>query len=321
MSAGSRDRLLQRLRAAAGRPLSGADLARSLAISRAAVWKQVTALRRAGYRIDGRPGCGYVLTGRPDRLLPAELGGERRDGAVGCVVHHFEVIASTNDEARRLGLEGAPDGTVVVAEEQRGGRGRRGRSWTSPPGGIYLSLLLRPGCHPAEAPRLTLCAAVAVAQALSAAGVRARIKWPNDVLVEGRKVCGILLELVAREDWIDFVVVGVGINANNPPPAEGGISLAEAVGAPVDRAALCRSVLACLDEVYAQFRAGRWPDILDRWRARCDTLGQAVRVTGTAEVWEGLAVDVDADGALVLALAGGGRRRVLAGDVTLRARP
>jgi BirA family biotin operon repressor/biotin-[acetyl-CoA-carboxylase] ligase len=314
----SRDDLLQRLEAAGGRPVSGAGLARELAISRAAVWKHVRGLRAAGYDIGGTPGSGYVLRGRPDRLLPAELGRGLPTAVVGRELRHFESVGSTNDEVRRLGLAGAPEGVVVVAEEQRAGRGRRGRSWESPLGGVYLSALLRPACHPAAAPRLTLCAALAVAEALADAGAAPRIKWPNDVLIDGRKVCGILLELVAREDLVDFVVIGIGLNVNNPPPGPDATSLGAAVGRRLDRVAVCRSVLRRLDAVYGDFRSGGWPALLDRWRAWCDTLGRLVRVAGVGGVCEGRAVDVDGDGALLLSTADGGSLRLLAGEVTVR---
>jgi BirA family biotin operon repressor/biotin-[acetyl-CoA-carboxylase] ligase len=212
---------------------SGADLAAALAISRTSVWKQVQALRREGYAIRGRPGGGYALEGAaveavahlPPTRLPYRL-------------HHRARVGSTNDWAKELAAAGAPEGTLCAAEAQSAGRGRRGRSWLSPAGGLYFSLVLRPQLPPAAVPRLTLMAAVAVARAI---GPAAAIKWPNDILVDGRKVCGILCELQAEDDLLGAAVLGIGVNTADSPDLAA-VGSAGSLRVP-DRALLLRSIL------------------------------------------------------------------------------
>ncbi len=224
-------------------------------------------------------------------------------------VHHAALVASTNDWARSLAAAGAPEGTLCWADAQSAGRGRRGRGWLSPCGGLYLSLILRPTLPPAAIPRLTLMAAVALARA---SGPAATIKWPNDILLDGRKVCGILSELHGDPA---AVILGIGVNVA-ADPALAAVPTAGSLGAP-DRIALLRGILAELDACYDGLVAGAWPALLDEWRGRCRTLGQEVTVAGAFGQVAGRALDVDPDGALLLTTAGG-TRRFLAGEVTLR---
>lgn len=226
-------------------------------------------------------------------------------------------LGSTNDLLRSLAQRGAREGTVVLAREQTGGRGRMGRTWASPPGGLWLSILLRPD-DPFD-PRVGLAAAVGVAAALRrVSGAEVGLKWPNDLVLHGRKVGGVLVESVPP-----WAVVGIGVNVNVDRallPAEiraVAISLAEAVGAEVDIEEVLRAVLAEVDEAYAAYRAGRIDDVLARWRDLSVTLGQPVRVQSGERFIEGIALDIDADGAL---LVGGPDRvptRVVGGDVTV----
>jgi BirA family biotin operon repressor/biotin-[acetyl-CoA-carboxylase] ligase len=217
-----------------------------------------------------------------------------------------DVLESTNTTLRELAQAGEPEGTVVVAEEQRAGRGRLGRGWSSPRGGLWFSVLLRPPVPPAEAPKLPLLAGIAVVEALERhLGIRARLKWPNDVLVQGRKLCGILSE--SRSDGrLEYVILGTGINANflvSALPEElrrTAITVREVLRAPVDRMALLRALLNELDAGYSDFRAGRSADIAARWKGLSDTLGRTVRVETATGVLEGVAVDVDGRGALVV---------------------
>lgn len=312
----TRQTLLQRLRAAAPAAVSGAALAAELGVSRSAVWKQVQRLRAEGQAVEGTTGRGYRLPsgGDPDPLSGADLVAGRR--AVGRVLHLLATVDSTNRLAAAMGAAGTPSGTVVVAERQTGGRGRAGRSFLSPPGGIYLSVVLRPAVPPSQAGRLTLLGALAVAEAIeSASGLRPSIKWPNDLLLPQGKVAGILLELVAREDRVDFVVLGAGINVRSAPSGVGAASLWGA-GARVGRAEVARAVLDRLDAAYADFEAGRWAGQLAAWRRRCATLGAPVRVElagGGALV--GRALDVTLEGALLVETADG-VTAVYAGDVT-----
>jgi BirA family biotin operon repressor/biotin-[acetyl-CoA-carboxylase] ligase len=294
--------------------VEGPTLADRLDVSRAAVWKHVEALRDAGFDIESRED-GYVLTEVP------EFGGAAVEFGLEAPfeVEYHDSIGSTNDRARELAAEGAPE-TVVVADEQTGGRGRLDREWTAPSGGVWLSVLARPSLPPARVPLLTMAAAVATAEAAREAGVDARIKWPNDVLVERdgdvRKLAGILTEMEGEADRVSWVVVGVGVNANVDLAdlPEGSTSLrAErerggADPADVDRRAFTQRVI----ELFHDRRDD--PDaVLPAWRDLSDTLGRRVRVDTPGGAVVGEAVDVEPPGTLVVE-TGEGVRRVSAGD-------
>ena len=217
-----RDDVLALLRQREGEPLSGEAMSRTLGVSRAAVWKAMETLRQEGYEISSAPRRGYWLEKSPDLLSPGEL--SRPDRRVGRELVCLDQVDSTNNEIKRRAVGEVPDGLTVVAGEQTGGRGRRGRSFVSPPGkGLYLSALLKPDCPLGEVPALTAWSAVAVCDAIEElCGVRPGIKWPNDVILEGRKLCGILteLELEAETAALRYVVVGIGISAR-PRPTSG----------------------------------------------------------------------------------------------------
>lgn len=317
------DRILAWLRETPA-PLSGEELARRLGCSRAAVWKHVAALRRAGYRIEARHARGYVLAGGPDRIGPAELG-PHLTGRWREVVWRAE-LDSTQRLARERARAGAPEGTVVIAEAQTQGRGRLGRQWHSPPGvNLYCTLVLRPPRSPAVAPQLALVAGVAVADAVrDTIGRAAQIKWPNDVLLGGRKVAGILTEMEGEAERVAFVLVGIGVNVNLDPAgfppdlAAGATSLRAAAGAPVDRAVFTARLLAALEARYGQFLAGGFAAIRPAFEATAFLTGRAVRVSGPEAAAQGRVVGVDDEGALRLERADGATLRVLAGEVTLR---
>ncbi|RYZ34099.1 MAG: biotin--[acetyl-CoA-carboxylase] ligase, partial [Myxococcaceae bacterium] len=287
-----------------------------------AVWKHVEALRLKGYRIEAVPAKGYRLVGRPDRLSALELQPLLTTRAMGRVLHHHETIGSTNATAFRLAQDGAPHGTVVVAEQQTAGKGRRGRAWVSPPGlNLYFSAILRPELPPQRAPELTLVAAVALAEALRETGSDAAIKWPNDVQLGGRKVAGILTELSAEPERVHFVIVGVGVNLNAGPEhfpedlRDTATSLSQALGRPVVRAAFTAALWARLEVWLDTYLASGFDAVRTRWKALSSTLGQQVRVRTDRGDWEGFAEDIDPTGALMVRTADGRLERVLAGDV------
>ena len=201
-----------------GRFVSGQEIGRRLGTSRAAVWKQVQTLRRRGFGIEGARGAGYRLLGRPDVIEEADLRSRLSPRSPWKSFHILPVTDSTNSHAVTLAESGAPHGTVVCADAQTGGRGRFGRTWESPPGlNLYVSLLLRPPVEPAQAPQLTLVTAVALAAAVEAStGLSARLKWPNDLYLGGRKAAGILAEMSADADRLRHVVIGAGLNVNAP---------------------------------------------------------------------------------------------------------
>jgi BirA family biotin operon repressor/biotin-[acetyl-CoA-carboxylase] ligase len=304
----------------AGRPVSGAELARRLGCSRTAVWKHVAALRRAGYAIPARRAAGYQLAGVPDRLGPAELaphlcGSWRR-------VEWRQEVDSTQRLARDLARGGAEEGATVIAESQTAGRGRLGRQWHSPPGvNLYCSVVLRPRLAPAAVPPLALVVGLAVADAVAAvSGMQAALKWPNDVLLGGRKIAGILTELDAELERVHAVIVGIGVNVNGdgfpPELADKATSLRLATGRPVDRAAFTAGLLAALEGRYRRFLAAGFAAMRSEWEACSALTGKEVRVTAPEGEVAGRVLGVDDDGALRLA-GPRGEVRVMAGEVTL----
>lgn len=250
------------------------------------------------------------------RELPTRLIGRR--------VVVYPRVGSTNDEAKRLAEDGAPEGTLVVADEQTAGRGRLQRTWWAPAGtALLMSLILRPDLAPHQAQRLTMLCSLAICDAIAGTtGLVPAVKWPNDVLLRGRKVCGILTELGIEGPRLAYAVVGMGVNVNVDFGGAGELthtatSLAQELGREVSRLELLRAILINVEERYARLRAGESPHA--EWAARLATLGQRVIVTTPTEQLSGIAEGVDADGALLLRDENGVLRHILAGDVTLRA--
>ena len=320
-----RDEVLALLKAQGGAPLSGEAMSQRLGVSRAAVWKAMEGLRQEGYVISSAPRRGYALEDSPDRLSPGELMDPGRK--IGAELVCLETVDSTNNEVKRRAVESVPDGLVVIAGAQTGGRGRRGRSFVSPAGkGLYLSALLRPDCPLEQVSALTAWTAVAVCDAVEeVCGVRPGVKWPNDVLLEGRKLCGILteLELEAETAALRYVVVGLGLNVSQteadfgPEVAPLAVSLAQALGRAPRRAELAAAVLAALDRMYAGF-PGRWEGWLDRYRADCLTLGRPVRLLRPGGEEEAFAEAIDGNFALVVRRPDGRRETVSSGEVSVR---
>lgn len=249
---------------------------------------------------------------------------------LGRAIEYFDEVTSTSDVAHKLALDGAPHGTVVLAERQTSGRGRHGRSWVSPPGlNLYMSVILRPEMRPALAPELTLVAAVAACEAVRAAGVpKAMIKWPNDLEVGGRKLAGMLNEMHATGDDLHFVIIGMGIDVNMDSgdfPAEIrdiATSVRIEAGNPVARARFCADLLARLENWYDRYLVDGFTPVRTRWAELSSTIGTRVRVQVDSRAIEGKAVGLDELGALIVRTDAGAEERVLAGDLkTLRSKP
>lgn len=306
-----------------GSYLSGEDISKKFGITRSAIWKQVNVIRDMGYSIKSSPRLGYCLESSPDLLLPEEIWAVSKSQILGSKIFYRPVTESTNNDAKRLAQEGAPNGTLAIAERQQGGRGRMGREWNSPEGGIWLSVVLRPELSPADAPKLTIMTAVAVADAIfQSAGICANIKWPNDILVDGKKVCGILTEMSAEMDAINYVIIGIGINVNNDNfPDElrdKSASLKQLKGVEVSRIRVLASLLEKLESYYLMAEREGFEKIFDRWRELCINLGKNVRIVGKNVSFEGTAIDIDSAGALLVKTSSGKIERVLSGDVSLR---
>jgi len=311
--------ILNALKNRPGAFVSGEELSRLIGVSRTAVWKEIEKLRAEGYKILAQPHSGYQFVSIPDRLTAQELSWRLATKQIGRRIHAYETTDSTMGVAQRLASAGEPEGSVVVAEAQGKGRGRMGRTWISPKGkGIYLSVILRPDLQLMEIPKITLVAAVAVAQAVeSVTGLKPEIKWPNDLLIGGKKIAGILTELNAELNRINYVVVGIGLNVNTPAdklPAHG-TSLAEELEKKVDRLELARALLSHLDRTYAQFLQDGIAPILEDWRRFAGFLGRRVRVALEGRTLDGQAVDVDASGALLVRTDTGLVESVSAGEV------
>ncbi len=323
-------RILDALRRAAGQTCSGETLSSQFGVSRAQVWKHVEALRSRGYTIDGDPGGGYRLCEIPDRLYAEEIQSGLETAWLAREIHYFETIDSTNRVAVELARSGAAHGATVVADRQTAGRGRLGRAFFSPPASnLYTSIVLRPRIHLAEAPSWILAAAVAVAQTIEqtlgeANGVA--IKWPNDVLLGGLKASGILMELGAEADRVDHLALGIGVNLNVDRqrfPAEfreRATSLASHSGRRVDRLAFARRLYDNLEATLDVCAERGFEGVRADFDARFEMRGKPIRVFELdGSELRGTALGIDGDGALLLQLATGEQRRVVAGDVTLAA--
>ena len=321
-----RSSILELLRNAGGNYVSGEEIAVQLGVSRTAVWKHIQELRQAGYDIVSHSRSGYSLRQAPDLLLPGEIRNGLETTLIGQDIRYFEDVSSTNTVAKALAADGAVEGTIVVSEAQGAGRGRLSRGWFSPARkGIWFSLILRPDFLPQDAPKCTLLAAVAVVRAIRQFSLSVGIKWPNDILFEGRKLVGILTEMSAEMERVNYIVIGTGINVNMdtadfpPEVAEIATSLSIMKGEHLPRVKLLQAVLTAMEELYLDVLQNGFVSVLDEWRQYSVTLGQEVRVLGIHESFVGKAVDIDEDGALLVDTEHG-RRRVLAGDVSIRPR-
>lgn len=311
--------------------LSGQELSRRLGLSRAAVWKAVDALRREGYEIEARTGLGYRLALAPDAMTEPEIRSFMGPTAlVGRELRCFSELDSTNNYLKSQAQEGAPDGLAVTADSQTAGRGRMDRSFQSPKGrGIYLSVLLRPQLPPDRLPPVTALAGVAVCAAVErVCGVRPGLKWPNDPVLNGKKLCGILTEmsLEAETGRLQSLVLGIGINVAQEPEdfspevREMATSLLQVLGTPVSRPQLAAALLEELDQAYAALLAGDLSAYLAAYRRRCVNLGKPVQLIpfGGGARETARAVDIDQEFSLVVRGEDGSERTVRSGEVSVR---
>ncbi|MFH1239157.1 MAG: biotin--[acetyl-CoA-carboxylase] ligase [bacterium] len=306
--------------------VSGQELGNKFKISRTAIWKSVQRLRAKGYKIRAGKKKGYRLINVPDFLLPTEIQYGLKTKFIGRDMRYFTATDSTNEQAKKLASRGAAEGTVLIAEKQTRGKGRLGRHWVSPAGGIWMSVILRPDFAPSQAPMMTMVASLAVAGAIKeVTGLEAKIKWPNDVMIEinkngvMRKVCGILTEMGAEVDRIHYLVVGIGINVNNQLPKELGhtaCSLDELAGK-VPRTLLARKVLEKLEYYYFLWLEKGAQVIMKEGRRLSAVLGRTIKVATAEGLITGKAIDIDNKGALILRLKNKTKKEILAGEVTL----
>ena len=288
-------------------------MARRLGISRAAVWKQIQALRLRGYKIASSTRRGYFLMEMPDLLDAGRIKKNLVTNWLGRDILILPEASSTNAVALSS-IGQRKSGSIILAETQKEGRGRLSRGWASPPGGIWMSLVLRPNIPLSRVYRINMAASVSICRAVCQLGLEAGIKWPNDILIREQKLCGILTELGAQVDRLDYAVVGVGLNANNDtaafPSQWRSTSLAARLGRSIDRCALIAAILNEMEQALDDIESH---ELYEEWRSRSLTLGKRVRISSAEGDLMGQVLDLDQDGALILE-QGGDRRRILAGD-------
>ena len=319
---GTKDRLLGHLKECKGDWVSGESLSRRIGVTRSAVWKIIRKLREEGYVIESSPKKGCSLSKISEMLLPNEIraGLDTEVFGMGEIIHLRETD-STNARAKESAIQGAPEGTLIVSESQTEGRGRKGRVWFSPSeAGIYASLILRPNIPPSEAPRITFLTAVSAAEALLAlTSLEVTIKWPNDILVKGKKIAGILTEISAEMDAIDYVVVGLGMNVNNPhlpdDIKEKATSVFIETGKRFHKVKIVREYLRQQEKYYRILRECGFEPILRRWKELTNTIGKRVVVEMIDKRYTGVVRDVDKEGVLILQDEKGEFHRILSGDV------
>jgi len=304
--------------------ISGEELSRKMGMTRSAIWKYIKSLRSEGYQIDSVTNKGYKLIDSKNVMNAIELEDGLETKEFGRKIVFLESVDSTNQEVKRLAVQDAPHGTVVIAEQQLMGKGRLGRAWSSPAGtGMWFSILLRPQITPGEVAGITLATGLGVCKAIRHfTGLNALIKWPNDVIVGNKKICGILTEMTAEADRIEYAVVGIGINVNitefDLEIRSKATSLALETGSEINRADLFKEVLKYVEEYIDKFLADREQGIIKEYTGLCATLGRQVTVTRGNNVLAGKAVSVDSFGNLNVKLDNGRVIAVNSGEVTVQ---
>ncbi len=314
-----KDKVLEKLIRNKGEPISGEGLASELSVSRSAIWKHINTLRDEGYMIESSTNLGYSLINTPDTLTPGEIKAGLKTSVIGKEIEYFKEIESTNVIACEI-ADSVAEGTVVIAESQTGGRGRLGRKWLSPEGGVWLSIILKPKIQPSYAPRITILSGVSVAKTIRSFGPEAMIKWPNDVLINGKKLCGILTEIEAEMDMIDHCVVGIGIDANVDTESfpeefrDSSTSLKKELGHEINRVEFVQKLLEEFEALYMKFQEGDFAAILEEWRSMSATIGEWVKITTQTRTIYGEAIGVDNEGALILETDEGKLEKIVAGN-------
>lgn len=303
--------------------ISGDLISAKLGISRTAVWKYIKQLEQKGYSISKLKGKGYKLTDTPDKLFPWEINRYLDSKSIVKDIIFHDNIESTNSFAFKLALGGKPEGTCVVAETQKSGKGRLNRVWFSPPGkNLYLSIILKPFVQPARIYPVTFISSLAVYDTIKeVTGIIPTLKWPNDVLINGKKVCGTLLELSTEADMVSFVIVGIGFNINmkekeiDESIKNKATSLYIETGNTFERALVCGVLLSNLGKYYSIFCKKGEQEICSIWEKTAQTAGKHLVINQMGEVYSGVSQGIDATGAIILNIDGK-LKRIIAGDVS-----
>ncbi len=327
------EKVLFKLRENPGSFVSGEKLSEYMGVSRAAVWKYINSLKKEGYIIEASSKKGYKLVAGTDILNEYEIGSNLNTTCIGRKIHFLGSVDSTNNHAKKIAYEGAQEGTLVVAESQTSGKGRLGRSWASAEKkGIWMSVVLRPQIPPEDVHIITLAAAVAVVKAIEeSTGISAGIKWPNDIILNNKKVCGILTEMTCEMDSVDFAVLGIGINVNHSycdfpdEIRETAISLKEylsldgaLIECPLIRSEIIKKILFDFEQIYIKIRNSNFTEIIEEWKKYSVTLGKEVKVIFKNDTYMGIAKDITKDGRLVVECTDGVTREIFYGEVSVR---
>ncbi len=316
--------LLKILKKDRGRFYSTRELSTYFDLSPYAIHQVVDELRLWGYDIEDKKRMGYRLKNLPDLLLPHEIKENLGTSILGKEIHSYKVLKSTNELAFRLAQNQVPEGTLIVSEHQTRGRGRLGRDWFSPPDvGLWMSLVLRPEMPPSKAPGISICAGLALALTVNEiTDLKAKIKWPNDCMVNGKKMAGILLELSAELDKIDFVILGVGINVNQNKEdfpkslIKKATSLKMEWGKEISRLELLKLFLKKFEKIYLEFKKNGLTRLMPEIRILSSLLGNKVKARLGKKILKGIAKDIDQNGSLVI-ITRGKETAISAGEVTL----
>ena len=305
--------------------ITGERLSKNLGISRVAVWKQIQNLKKLGYLVDANSKKGYCIISRPDILLPTEIQNNLHTKYIGKRIYYYSRVNSTNSVAKNAINDKSielQDGSIIIANEQTTGRGRLGRAWHSPLGGIWMSLILFPVLEPAYIAKITLMTAVVLVRSIKKLfDIPILIKWPNDIIIENKKLCGILTEMSAESDRINYVIVGIGVNTNIareqfPEEIRGqSISLQEIIGKQISKIKLTRLLLENFEKSYGLLQRKQFADILKDWKLNAHTLGKRITVVSGKRTISGEAIDVTTEGALVIKAEDGKIVNILSGTV------
>lgn len=292
-----------------------------LEIPQSSVQEHIKSLLNEGYTIECSRDNEVLLKEELTLILPHKLKEALNTSYIGKEIHYFREVDSTNEVAKRLAQEGAPEGTVVIAERQRKGRGRGGKPWISPIGGAWMSIILRPDTLPMNAPQLTFTAGVSAAKTIKEEyELDVGIKWPNDILIEDKKVCGILTEISTEKDSIDYIIAGIGIDANvdldylPPELRKESTSLKSELEEEISRMILVRKFLENFEAMYNEFNRGNFQKILHKWRKYSKTIGSYVEIRKGTEIVQGEAIGVNREGALILELKDGSLQKIISGE-------
>lgn len=305
--------------------ISGEQIAKEMGLSRTAVWNHIDTLRKLGYEFEAIPHLGYQLVKSPDRFFPEDIERSLKTKIIGKKIYYYDVTESTNDIAEKLARNGEKEGAIVLAEFQTAGRGRLERKWHSVKSeNILLSIILKPELDPSCVSMMTVMISVATANALRSLGYEAKIKWPNDIYIKGKKVAGILTEMKSELDRIQYLVVGIGINVNvssvNLPEEikHKTTSLRDEKNEKINRTDVLKTLLVEIEKAYNLVKEGQFETVLAEWSKLSIVFGQWVEVNIGKRTIEGVVIGTDRKGSLLLKMENGFIETVISGDVQLK---